>query len=285
MSCDVHVLPAQVADICQRLVGQTLTSSEQPEPDAFERLFADIGSPPVEAGRRTIDSTLQAFTGILARTIHANFHQRFPRSRPCDFRAEPFTMLRDPPIGAILVQKSLEAWARRLRTEFRAAHDSVAQRTRRALEASTAATSTQLFADNLGVGKRTLERYFRAEIGVSIAEYRTRVRLAAMVTALGTDAGCVESAVLSAGWTSKRSGYEALRERTGLTPAAVRALSRPALEGLVASLMIYGRAAHRCARCARYDCLCCPRHHSHDSYPVHVRQQALGSPDTPLTTA
>jgi hypothetical protein len=98
-----------------------------------------------------------------------------------------------------------------------------------------------------------------------------------MVTALGTDGECVESAALAAGWTSKKGGYDSLRHRTGVTPTAVRELSQAELDGLAASLMICGRGARRCTGCVRLDCVCCPRHHARDNYPVHLRLRVAAS--------
>jgi AraC-like DNA-binding protein len=265
-----------MADICQTLAGRAVNWSEPPAADDFERLFADVPSPAIEAERRTIDSTLHAFTSRLAHTVHTNFHQRFRRSGVCQFRVQSFAMDRDSTDGSILVHQSLATWARMLRADFESAHDSAAQRARRSLEASSGPAAIGEVAKRLGIGRRTLERRFRAEVGVSVAEYRTRVRLATLLSDIGSRSGCVEGAALRAGWTTKKGGYDSLRQRTGLTPSRIRALSQAELDGVIASLLICGRTGNRGVTCTRFDCVCCPRRHGRGDCHAHLRSVEHG---------
>lgn len=59
-------------------------------------------------------------------------------------------------------------------------------------------------------------RQFRQEIGVTIAGYGTRQRLAVAVRQLHGDTGCVEAVALQAGWNSKKGPSEVERLLTKL---------------------------------------------------------------------
>jgi AraC-like DNA-binding protein len=265
----------RMADICQTVVGHSLTWFEPPSAVVFEDLFVKVKSPTLEIERLGMETTLRRFADRLAGTIHANFHARLARSADCTFLV-PTLIAKTNERDQLLVYESLAAWAKRLRADFLAAHDSAAQRARRLLDTS-AENGVNELAQAVATGKRTLERHFVAEIDITIAEYRTRRRLERLVRQLHDQDGCVESAALIAGWASKRGMYDSLYNRTGLTPSDIRKLSKGDLDGLVSSLIICGRSALRCVRCSPDDRMICPRHHAIDQYPVHLLHE-LDSP-------
>lgn len=280
---------ARMADICQILAGDALVWFEPPDSTKFEDLFTVVKSPTLAIERLGMERALQQFTARLADAIHTNFHARFAPSKVCAFAAHALNVRHDD-CGRLLVHQSLATWADELRLGFFAAHSSAAQRTRRLLDVSGGVASVDELADAVAVGKRTLERHFRAEIGVSIAEYRTRLRLALVVREVHSRESCIESAALIAGWGTKKGLYDSLHERTGMKPNDVRALSRREMEGLVASLMICGRGANRCVQCSRYDHVCCPRHHAVADYPaqmhrdLHIPENERGPSTDPKAT-
>jgi AraC family transcriptional regulator of adaptative response / DNA-3-methyladenine glycosylase II len=118
-----------------------------------------------------------------------------------------------------------------------ATYDSPAQRARRLIDGSSGkGGSVGELAIAVAVGRKTLERQFRQEIGVTITEYRTRQRLAVAVRQLHGDTGCVEAVALQAGWNSKKGLYNALNGVARLTPIDVRQMSTSEVERLLTKL-------------------------------------------------
>jgi AraC-like DNA-binding protein len=230
------------AQICQVLAGRALDWCEPPDATALADAFTAIGSPTVELHTLALEGVLVPFASGLARTIHRNFHARF--SSPNKAVTQPgLRPIRDQN-GRLLVLESVFRWAREYREEFVMAHNSPAQRARRLIEVSRGRGSTvDELADAAGVGRRTLERQFRQEIGVSIREYRTRQRLSAAIRQLHGTSECVEAVALGAGWNSKKGFYDALSDLAGRTPGDVRQMSAQEINGLIAELNARGPEA------------------------------------------
>jgi AraC-like DNA-binding protein len=179
-----------------------------------------------------MEGVLVPFAAALARTIHRNFHARF--SSPDSVITQPsLRPLRDRN-GRLLILESVFRWACEYQEQFTTAHNTPPQRVRRLLEASQGSAGE--LADTVGVGRRTLERQFRQEIGTSIRKYRTRERLSGAIRRLHGTSECVEAVALGAGWKSKKGFYDALSGATGRTPGDVREMSGAEVDGLISQL-------------------------------------------------
>jgi AraC-like DNA-binding protein len=249
MSSQVLCPIERIAHFSQIIAGNALRWVEPPPSDQFEQLFVSIPSPTLHVARLTIESCLKRLAGKLSQTVHANFHARFYVERDCAFFS-PELNLRWSDDGDVLVHPSLASWAETFRREFHRAHASAAQRVRLALESrSRGDVEIESLSRTLGIGRRTLERQFRAEVGVSIAAYRTCVKLVDAVNLLHEGDSCVESVALRTGWASKKGLYHSLHELTGLKPTDIRRLSVEQKDALLAELSSPGRSATRDCRC------------------------------------
>jgi AraC-like DNA-binding protein len=227
------------AQICQVIAGRALDWSEPPDPTALAGAFATIESPMFEWHALAMERALFCFAVGLALTTHRNFHHRFSAADKTVIRPE-LKPVRDPG-GRLLVRESVYRWATGYREEFLAAHSSPAQRARRLIDASEGrGWSVDELAAAIGIGRRTLERQFRQEIGVSIREYRTRQRLIGAVRQLHATDECVEAVALGAGWHSKKGLYNALSDVAGRTPCGVRQMSVPEIDSLMSKLNACG---------------------------------------------
>lgn len=75
------------------------------------------------------------------------------------------------------------------------------------------------------MARRSLERQFLHEIGVTIAEYRTRHRVIAVVRSLREGHGKRDTMARAIGWRSKKGVYDACDKVLGMTPAEIQHLS------------------------------------------------------------
>jgi AraC-like DNA-binding protein len=73
------------------------------------------------------------------------------------------------------------------------------------------------WADEVHAGVRTLSRLFRAETGVSFAQWRTQVRIRAAIQLLA-DGTPVKATARAVGYTKPSAFIEAFRRATGQTP-------------------------------------------------------------------
>ncbi len=92
-------------------------------------------------------------------------------------------------------------------------------------------------ARGANASSRALTRGFLRQYGMSTREYLTRVRLhwaAAELRRPGSNAGRVAD---EAGYSSRHSLYDALRQRTGLTPGAIRRLGDSQARAVVDSAL------------------------------------------------
>jgi AraC-like DNA-binding protein len=225
----------QLAQVCQVLAGQVLDWSDPPDPVALSDAFAIIPQPDIEIHALAVEQLLSCVTTQLSAAIHRNFYARF-RAEKCHCDLLPFQPVRSDG-NRLHVSENLLRWATAFQAEFFAGHNSVSQRARRMIDGSEGKGPTiDAMARALGVGRRVLERQFQHEVGVSIAEYRIRVRLRAAVRQLSQTPCSVESVALNCGWTSKKGLYDAFARLTVITPAQVRELSSGQIERLLASV-------------------------------------------------
>lgn len=196
-----------------------------------------------------MESVLTTFVNGLARTIHRHFHQHFPRTT-CSFVLPTFTV-RHTDSRAVLVGESMTLWLPLFALAFDDGHNSVAQRLRRLLDsAGGAALSMQDLSLAVDAPIRSLERYFRVEMGHSIVSHRTRRRLIAALTMLRQDpAWSIESVARCCGWSTKKGLFEACRRATGMTPSRLRHLGNAEFEQLLLRLSVRQSTAQRCSCC------------------------------------
>ena len=96
-------------------------------------------------------------------------------------------------------------------------------------------------AHRLAVGVAALHREFKAEFGISIHTYQRVVRTAAALEQIRT--ASVEAVAMAVGYRSKKDLYRALRQLTGFTPRAIRAMSPEAARDLVEIWQLKARTA------------------------------------------
>jgi len=82
---------------------------------------------------------------------------------------------------------------------------------------------------------------FKAEFGISIHTYQRVVRTAAALEQIRT--ASVEAVAMAVGYRSKKDLYRALRQLTGFTPRAIRAMSPEAARDLVEIWQLKARTA------------------------------------------
>ena len=226
-----------VAAGCQVWIGYALVQHEPPDRESIARAFLDVRLPANELERRAVGYTLITFAVHFAETIHRNFHQRFRSPRACAFAA-PVLLPSHDASGELLLYDSVGQWAERLRRDFIRHHDSCAHRARRLLEDPGGTTlSLEQLASRLATGRRSLERQFLHEIGVTIAEYRTRHRVIALVRSLRAGSGKRDTLAQAVGWRSKKSVYDACERVLGKTPADIQRLSDTEASCLEAKLL------------------------------------------------
>jgi AraC-like DNA-binding protein len=80
-------------------------------------------------------------------------------------------------------------------------------------------------ASQANASSRALTRGFLRQYGMSTREYLTRVRLRWAIAELRRPGSCAGRVAEEAGYSSRHSLYDALRQRTGLTPGAIRRVS------------------------------------------------------------
>ena len=100
-------------------------------------------------------------------------------------------------------------------------------------------------AHRLAVGVAALTREFQMEFGMSIHAYQRVVRTAVALEQIRT--ASVEAVAMAVGYRSKKNLYRVLRQLTGFTPRAIRAMSPAAARDLVETWQWKAQAV-RCVR-------------------------------------
>ncbi len=90
----------------------------------------------------------------------------------------------------------------------------------------TTTLSLDVLAHRAGLGRRTLERRFRQQTGMSPAHWRTRARLVASVRALA-DGATTAAAASTAGFATSSAFVAAFRRQLGTTPSQFVRIDRP----------------------------------------------------------
>ena len=228
----------QLAAVCQVFAGDMLSWVDPPDPECLATPLKSVPSPSMEVEAIAMERLLVSLAAQVSISVHRNFFNRFN---------VPNRGFVDPPLWPVrnqdhelLTAPSIARWAVDYRTRFRAQHDTPAQRTRRELDASAGqAGSVHQLAAAVALTRRTLERQFRHEMGVSIARYGIGLRLEAAVKRLRSSDECIEAVALSSGWRTKKGLYDALAS-VGLTPKSTRELPVAHVSDRVASLKSRG---------------------------------------------
>jgi AraC-like DNA-binding protein len=84
-----------------------------------------------------------------------------------------------------------------------------------------------------GASRAALIRDFRRFYGMSLREYRMRVRIRSILQELRAPGSNIDALARESGYRSAKSFYAAVRTLTGLTPAGIRGLSESELEALL----------------------------------------------------
>jgi AraC-like DNA-binding protein len=128
----------------------------------------------------------------------------------------------------------LRQWIDTFVTEFDAHHPMPVGRRTAAIvrESFNAPPDLSQLAKLVGASRAALTRAFRAEYGMSIGQYITRVRLRWVSAQLRTPGSNVKVIAAQAGYASRKSLYGALNQVTGLGPREIRTLSESELEAI-----------------------------------------------------
>lgn len=218
----------RLAAACQIVAGESIAWCEPPEDDAVLSYFGGFPDADSQVEAILIRSIVAEFLRRLGMSVHARFHLRY--SGPdCGLRLPSLESSTHEPIR-LAVAATLRDWLARYRHEFEAAHATAAQRARRYLEHHFREniTSSRL-AKNVGIERRTLDRQFRAEIGMTVTEYRTRLRVIDALPAVRAGAKA-DAIALDVGWQARKDLYRGLRTVTGVGPTEIREMPAEQLE-------------------------------------------------------
>ena len=222
----------RLVGICQVVAGQAIEWYELPADNILWFRFSEIPAPGSYVEAIAIAHVLADFARRLGRSVHENFHRRY---------AGPLCDLAQPSISSVdcvhaNVAAVLHEWIRRYRRAFDSAHDTSAHRARQYLEEHFASPLTAAtVARAVHAETRTLDRQFRSVFGVSLIEYRTRLRVVEAVQQLRAGVKA-ESVAAHVGWRARKDLYRALRRLTGELPSNVSGLPDVRVRSLLAGL-------------------------------------------------
>jgi AraC-like DNA-binding protein len=223
-----------LAAICQRAVGDTMTTSPLAVLFSLADRFEDLPAPASFLEAAVAASILVRFTVKLGSIVHARLHAAPGAS--CTFepaRYQPLVAFECERPETLNPVTAVREWTHRFTGDLAKTHDLIAERARgtMALNCGSAASMAQLARDT-GASQSVLRRRFVSTVGVAPARYRTRLRLVAALSEIGKGEK-VDAAAAAAGWKTRKPLYDALRSTTGLSPQDVRAMSERELSALL----------------------------------------------------
>ncbi|MDE3155356.1 MAG: helix-turn-helix transcriptional regulator [Acidobacteriota bacterium] len=193
---------------------------------------AALPTPRGRLERMIARAILIEFACRFGQTFHARFHAGAVSN--CPFR--PLTHVEHLWAGGETdhVREAFQRWIRRFFDDLEDHHPpSVAERAAQLInEDMRRPWSLRTLAAAVGVSPFRLERVFVKQYGISPRVFLRGCRLASALSQLAAGAK-VEAVALQVGYRSKKNFYHALRQSTGLTPAAVRRLPTDKLHELL----------------------------------------------------
>ena len=192
-----------------------------------------IDLPPADSQVEAIlmRSVVAEFARRLGTSVDARFHRRYVAS-DCALRLPTPELATHEPIQLTVTTFMCE-WLNRFREAFAAAHDSPAHHARRYLDGHFRENVTSSDLGRLiGIERRSLDRQFRSEIGATVTEYRTRLRVIDALPELraGEKADAI---ALRVGWRARKDLYRGLWSMTGASAAEIRGLSDDELQDML----------------------------------------------------
>jgi AraC-like DNA-binding protein len=229
----ISIRPDWISDVNER--GQEFlfrcgTGDREEFESALRRLSSDVPSYTSIVEREWLRERLAHSVVGQAATFHIRYHD-VDRRAHCGW--SPVERL----IGVWDRQDQdprdvLREWIDTFVTEFDAHHPLPISHRAAAIvrESFNAPPDLSQLAKLVGASRAGLTRAFRADYGMSIGQYVTRVRLRWVSTQLRLPGSNVKVIAGQAGYASRKSLYGALNQVTGLAPREVRALSDTDLE-------------------------------------------------------
>lgn len=221
---------------CQLTAGRALDWSQPPPLEALLHDFYSVPAPHTHGETLVALAILSKFTGCLGQHLHSAFHRRFDNGQAdCFFSWDNLDVATEAAEELPLVIR-LRRWSKAYEEAFDRAHARIDYCVRRYIDHHfRSPLSVELLAVKFGLEKRTLQRSFLANAGVSVKEYHVRVRVAHALTLL-KKGDKVEAVALEVGWKSKKDLYHAMARLLGLSPGAIRILSDGSVSRLATAL-------------------------------------------------
>jgi AraC-like DNA-binding protein len=223
---------------CQAFVRRVEDSERDELPAVVSTLAA--GLPVPESPAEDVLLRDRVFASMVAAGIH--FHQRYHRtvrSKGCTRSpVESAAPLLDPLHELrrdVAVADVIDRWAAAYLAVFDRHHPWPAAARAAGLVRKNPGQplTTAALARVTGTSRSGLTRDFRRFYGMSIGEYRMRVRIRSILQDLRAPGSNIDALTRESGYRSAKSFYAAVRALTGLTPAGIRGLSERALQELL----------------------------------------------------
>ena len=196
-----------------------------------QALIARIETPETITERILITNLLFEMAVRGGRDLHWRFHRMFPG--PCRFSSGDLIQRSWAPDAVKQPQAAFQNWATAFTHEIDRCHVLPAEhRVRTTIEQTF---HKQLLLDRLafdtGTSARALRTAFRKAFGMSPYEYQKLLRMRKAIRLLASGAS-VKFVALDVGYSSRNKFYAAFVRSVGIRPAAVKALSAPAIAEL-----------------------------------------------------
>jgi AraC-like DNA-binding protein len=220
----------------QRLAGATLEADKARFLRAFDGFAEGLPEPASGVEQFVLRQCALSCAIRAGHQFHRAFHARV---QPGDCVASPFERLpfiwRDS--GA--PRMDVMVWAADFVDAFEADHEwPAAIRAASILQRRiTAPLRVATLAREVGCSASTLTKSFSDGFDVTMSEYLSRLRLRRAIAELREPDSKVAAIAREVGYSSTKNFYRALKQATGLTPTAIRALSEAQLQELTASAL------------------------------------------------
>jgi AraC-like DNA-binding protein len=217
-----------------QIAGGILTTGDRRTVRSAVAACAAVVPEPTSAAERLwLQATILEFVCRFSTRFHERFHR--PGDADCGFRPLSYVGRILDTRDSGLVRSAFEQWVGTFFDAFDARHPpSLAERAARLIVEDVSHPWTlRTLAAAIGSSAAHLDREFRERYGVSIRIFQRDRRIQEGLEELASG-GKVEAVSLRVGYRSKKNFYRALRQKTGLTPTAIRTLSKERLRTLTA---------------------------------------------------
>lgn len=223
-----------VASTLQRAVGAMLDADVDRFAEALRSVASQTLAPATIVEQRWLHQRFMEFTWRVGRDFHTLAHPSAASS--CAFLPLESTAHVWDDIGTD-PRRLLRLWTTIYAEGFAQHHAASLARQAVRLVAGRFAddVTTADVAPELGVSTSTLMRRFRGALGLTVVEYRTRLRLVHAFAALRTTAAKVDDVARTVGFASVKNFNLAAKKYVELTPSDVRRLAAMQFQRLLAN--------------------------------------------------